>query len=121
VHALVVLHNTLPTGHETSSSDDSSDEERMRKIRSSGAVVKGADVQAYAAERRPASKRRQERINQRPSGEARPSDATSVGDGGGGTLAHALVVLHNTLPTGHETSHNGLTHQEEHVCLVERF
>ena len=24
-----------------------------------------------------------------------------------GTLAHALVVLHNALPTGHETSHDG--------------
>ena len=24
-----------------------------------------------------------------------------------GTLAHALVVLHNALPTGYETSHNG--------------
>jgi hypothetical protein len=24
-----------------------------------------------------------------------------------GTLAHALVVLHNALPTGHEASHNG--------------
>jgi hypothetical protein len=23
------------------------------------------------------------------------------------TLAHVLVVLHNTLPTGHETSHDG--------------
>ena len=23
------------------------------------------------------------------------------------TLAHALVVLHNTSPTGHETSHDG--------------
>ena len=24
-----------------------------------------------------------------------------------GTLAHTLVVLHNALPAGHETSHNG--------------
>ena len=24
-----------------------------------------------------------------------------------GTLAHVLVVLHNTLPTGHETPHDG--------------
>jgi hypothetical protein len=24
-----------------------------------------------------------------------------------GTLAHALVVIHNALPPGHETSHNG--------------
>ena len=32
-----------------------------------------------------------------------------------GTLAHALVVLHNALPTGHETSHNGWTHWGEDV------
>ena len=31
-----------------------------------------------------------------------------------GTLARALV-LHTTLPTGHETSHDGRTHQEEDV------
>jgi hypothetical protein len=32
------------------------------------------------------------------------------------TLTHVLVVLHNTLPTGHETSHNGCTHQGEDVA-----
>ena len=32
-----------------------------------------------------------------------------------GTLAHALVVLHNALPTGHENSHNGWTHGEKDV------
>jgi hypothetical protein len=31
------------------------------------------------------------------------------------TLAHALVVLHDALPTGHETSHNGWTHQGEYI------
>ena len=30
-----------------------------------------------------------------------------------GTLARALVVLHNTLPTGHENSHDGLAHRRE--------
>ena len=32
-----------------------------------------------------------------------------------GTLAHVLVVLHNTLPTGHENDHSGWTHQGEDV------
>ena len=32
-----------------------------------------------------------------------------------GTLAYALVVLHNTLPTGHETSHDGWAHRGEDV------
>jgi hypothetical protein len=32
-----------------------------------------------------------------------------------GTLAHALVVLHNALPTGHETPHDGRTHQGEYI------
>ena len=31
------------------------------------------------------------------------------------TLAHAIVVLHNALPTGHKTSHDGRTYQVEYV------
>ena len=31
------------------------------------------------------------------------------------TLAHALVVLHNALPTGHETPNDECTHQEKYV------
>jgi hypothetical protein len=37
-------------------------------------------------------------------------------------LAHALVVLHNTLPAGHETSHNGWMNTPRRCKpLVERF
>jgi hypothetical protein len=31
------------------------------------------------------------------------------------TPAHALVLLHNTLPTGHETSYDGWTHRGTYV------
>jgi hypothetical protein len=30
-------------------------------------------------------------------------------------IINTLVVLRNTLPTGHETSHDGRTHQGEYV------
>jgi hypothetical protein len=32
-----------------------------------------------------------------------------------GTLAHTLVVLHNTLPAGHKTYHDGWTYRGEDV------